>query len=118
MQRDLKAWLWDVQSAAADIQRFVIGLDLAAYASSELVHSAVERKFEIIGEALSQLAKASPETASRIPKLPRIIGFRNRLIHGYAQVNHATVWSAVHESLPALQYAVRALLTELGDGES
>jgi uncharacterized protein with HEPN domain len=39
-------------------EKFVAGLDSAGYASSELIHSAVERKFEVIGEALNQLSKA------------------------------------------------------------
>ena len=47
-----------------------------------LVYSAVERKFAIIGEALSQLAKARPEMAARIPHVPQIVAFRNQLIHG------------------------------------
>jgi uncharacterized protein with HEPN domain len=60
MQRDPRAWLWDAQAAAEAIETFVSGLDAPGYAASELVHSAVERKFEIIGEALNQLAKANP----------------------------------------------------------
>ena len=54
MQRDPRAWLWDVRDAATAIAGFTAGLDSGSYARSELVHSAVERKFEIIGEALLQ----------------------------------------------------------------
>ena len=54
MQRDPRAWLWDVRdAAAASISEFTAGLDANTYARTPLVHSAVERKFEIIGEALS-----------------------------------------------------------------
>jgi uncharacterized protein with HEPN domain len=69
MQRDARAFLWDVQQAADTILRFVAGLDVHTYAETELVHSAVERKFEIIGEALSQLAKLDPVLARRIPDI-------------------------------------------------
>ncbi len=55
-------------------------------AASEVVHSAVERKFEIIGEALSQLSKLDLGLAQRIPNVRDIISFRNVLIHGYAVV--------------------------------
>ena len=82
MQRDPRAWLWDVQEAARSIESFTDGLDPASYAASELVHSAVERKFEIIGEALNQLAKVDPGLGARIPHLPQIVAFRNLLIHG------------------------------------
>lgn len=53
MQRDPRAFLWDAREAALAIQSFTLGIDSAAYADSELVQAAVERKFEVIGEALN-----------------------------------------------------------------
>ncbi len=114
MQRDPRAFLWDIQAAAGAIERFVDGLDARAYASAELVHSAVERKFEIIGEALGQLLKLDPTLAGRIPDVRDIIAFRNLLIHGYAVVEHARVLRIVETSLPGLRASVSALLGELG----
>lgn len=113
MQRDARAWLWDVREAAQAIESFVAGMDAGSYAASELVRSAVERKFEVIGEALNQLSKADPALASRIPHLKQIVAFRNVLIHGYAVVNHETVWGVIEHSLPPLRQAVQAILTEL-----
>src|SRR4051812_643391 len=110
MQRDPRAWLWDVREAAQAIELFVVGMNETAYAQSELVHSAVERKFEVIGEALNQLSKADPSLAARVPNLPQIVAFRNQLIHGYALVDHITVWGVIQESLPALLAAVSTLL--------
>jgi uncharacterized protein with HEPN domain len=71
MQRDPRAWLWDVREAAAAIKQFTAGLDADSYAHTPLVYSAVERKFEIIGEALNQLDKAQAELAARIPTCRR-----------------------------------------------
>lgn len=113
MQRDPRAWLWDVREAAQAIESFVASMDETGYAQSELVHSAVERKFEVIGEALNQLSKASPDLAARVPHLPQIVAFRNQLIHGYALVDHVTVWGVIRHSLPSLREAVSALLQEL-----
>jgi uncharacterized protein with HEPN domain len=56
MQRDPRAFLWDVREAARSIQSFTVGLDAATYTGNELVQAAVERKFEVIGEAHNQLA--------------------------------------------------------------
>jgi uncharacterized protein with HEPN domain len=113
MQRDPRAWLWDVREAAQAIEVFVSGMDATGYAQSELVHSAVERKFEVIGEALNQLSKAYPALAARVPHLPQIVAFRNQLIHGYALVDHATVWGVIEHSVPQLRAAVAELLNEL-----
>ena len=57
MRRDPRAFLWDVREAALAIQSFMVGMDAAAFATNEMAQSATERKFEIIGEALNQLAK-------------------------------------------------------------
>lgn len=78
------------------------------------MYSAVERKFEIIGEALGQLAKANPDLAACIPHLSQIVAFRNQLIHGYARVDHSTVWEVIEQFLPQLKTVVGELLQELG----
>ncbi len=114
MERDPRSYLWDVQAAAEDIQSFIKDVDLDGYAENSMLHSAVERKLEIIGEALNQLSKTAPDLASRIPDLPAIVAFRNLLIHGYAIVDHRRVWGTLNESLPSLRITVTALLEELG----
>lgn len=113
MQRDPRAWLWDVREAALAIERFITGMDAQTYAQSELVHSAVERKFEVIGEALNQLSKTNPALGARVPHIAQVVAFRNQLIHGYALIDHATVWGVIRDSLPALLQAVAILLKEL-----
>ena len=110
MQRDPRAFLWDVRESALAIQSFVAGMNMAAYADNAMAQAAVERKFEIIGEALNQLAKFDAATAARIPDLAQIIAFRNQLIHGYATVNVSTVWNIAQNALPPLLDAVQALL--------
>lgn len=117
MERDARAYLWDVQPAADTIGRFIGGLDEVGYTGNALVRSAVERQFEIIGEALNRLAKTDPNLARRVPHLRDIIGFRNVLVHGYATIEHARVWRIAETQLPALHDAVSALLAELGPPE-
>jgi uncharacterized protein with HEPN domain len=114
MERDPRAYLWDVQQAAEAIGQFVAGLDAAGYAKNALVRAAVERQFEIIGEALNRLLKIAPDLARKVPHLREIIGFRNVLIHGYAVIDHARVWRIAETLLPGLHETVSALLAELG----
>jgi uncharacterized protein with HEPN domain len=82
-----------------------------------MLRSAVERQFEIIGEALNQALVLDPSLALRISGAPRIIVFRNRLIHGYATVSDEVVWRVVEGSLPLLQREVQTLLAEAGSVE-
>ena len=60
-----------------------------------MLRAAVEREFEIIGEAMAQLAQLDPVLAARISGYQRIIAFRNVLIHGYADVDDRLVWDIV-----------------------
>jgi uncharacterized protein with HEPN domain len=113
MRRDPRAHLWDAVAALDSISAFVHGRSLADYESDELLRSAVERKFEIVGEALNQLSKVDGDLAARVPGLRQIVGFRNILIHGYAHVDDALVWQAV-EGAPELRDVLAALLHELG----
>jgi len=92
MRRSPRAYLWDVQEATGAILEFIHGRELQDYLADRQLRSAVERQFEILGEALSQLSKIAPELARRIPDLPQIVAFRNLLIHGYATVDHPMVW--------------------------
>ena len=114
MRREPRAYLWDVREAADAILEFTLGLRLDDYLADRMLRSAVERQFEIIGEALNQLAKVAPEIATRIPDLSQIVAFRNLLIHGYATVDHPTVWETLQSQVPALRNCVAKLLDEYG----
>ncbi len=72
----------------------------------------MERQFEVIGEALTQLARVNQPLAKRISDHRRIIGFRNPLIRGYAEVDDRMVWDIVHTELPDLLNGTSALLEE------
>jgi len=67
MRRRPEAFLWDIREAAARIREFVGDLDLAGFSRSTLVQAAVERQFEIIGEALNQLRGSHRKPLSRFP---------------------------------------------------
>ena len=58
MQRDARAFLWDVRRSADAIARYIDHRDRDGYLADDMLRSAVERQFEIIGEALNQLSQA------------------------------------------------------------
>ncbi|MFY9316344.1 MAG: HepT-like ribonuclease domain-containing protein [Burkholderiales bacterium] len=114
MQLEAKKYLLDISAAAELIASFTAGKDYAAYAADPLLRSAVERQFEIAGEALRRLAEIAPDLAARIPEFRRVIAFRNVLIHGYAVVDHRLVWGVVEGKLPDLKSSVKDLLSSAG----
>ena len=77
-----------------------------------MLRAAVERQFEIIGEALAQLLKLDEKLAERLSDHRRIIAFRNILIHGYADVDDRLVWDVATTKLSVLRREVDALLSE------
>ena len=116
MDHDPRAYLWDAKKSAEAIAEFVSGRTFDDYAADfDGSRSAVERQFEIIGEALRQLEKAAPNVALRLPERSQAIALRNILIHGYDSIDNGIVWRTIHESLPALRARVAALLDEMGN---
>jgi uncharacterized protein with HEPN domain len=112
MQRDLEAYLWDISHSTDQIQRFVAGLTFEQYLADELVQSGVERKFEIIGEAIKQANQLFPGRLDSLPSLSNYARFRDRLAHGYFAIKQQMVWDAIQDDLPPLQKAVAQLMSE------
>jgi uncharacterized protein with HEPN domain len=110
MQLESKACLEDVLQAAELILQFTVGKDIAKYESDILLRSAVERQFEIIGEAINRLRRIESTMIDTIPHALRIIAFRNILIHGYDVVENAIVWDVIQNNLTPLLNQVRQLI--------
>ena len=91
MQRETRKLLFDIQEAGQAIQRFVRGKSFTVYEADDMLRSAVERKFEIIGEALNRLRDVDEETLEQITDYRKIIGSRNVLAHGYDAVSDEIV---------------------------
>ena len=113
MKHDPRVLLAGIERAGEKIERFTQNMDFVAYLDDERTQNAVERNFEIIGEALNRLHKISPELVERIPDAREIIGFRNYLIHDYDNLDLDTVWDSIVHGLPELRSTVQELLTEL-----
>lgn len=110
MQPDAKAALFDMQHAAIGIGLFVAGKTYEDFTSDLMLRSAVERQFEIIGEAMTRLRKIGPELLQMFTEHEGIIGFRNVLIHGYDAVNSEITWRIIQDKLPILVRELEAVL--------
>ncbi|MDP2327729.1 MAG: DUF86 domain-containing protein [Dehalococcoidia bacterium] len=112
MRLESRKYLHDIVQAVELLTRFTSGKSISDYESDPMLRSATERQFEVIGEALAQLARTEARLADQVTDYRRIIAFRNILIHGYAQVDHRLVWDIVESKLPVLRAEVTALLAE------
>ena len=98
MSRD-KTYLADILYPAQAIRRFVNGVAKEEFLANEEKHEAVNRKFEIIGEAARRL---SPEARQEFPDIPwkLLTAMRNILIHEYFGIDVEIIWDIVQNSCP------------------
>lgn len=92
------------------IRDFTDGRSLEDVEDDVLLRSALERQFLIVGEALTQIRRLSPEMAEQIPDLHRIVGFRNHRAHGYFDIDPEITWAAAEHEAPKLLTALKGLL--------
>ncbi|MFH1197633.1 MAG: HepT-like ribonuclease domain-containing protein [bacterium] len=95
--------------AAEEALSFVKGINKEIFSFRRELILSVIKDIEIIGEAAS---KISDQTKSNFTKIPwkDIIGMRNRLIHGYFEVDINLVWNTVKNNLPALLKELREIV--------
>jgi uncharacterized protein with HEPN domain len=114
MRPEVAKRLVDAHAACVAVASFTAAQTFASFSASALVRSAVERQFEIIGESLGRAARDEPGIEMAVPELPRIVGLRNRLIHGYDSVDDEILWDLVQNKISPLRSTLEALLAEGG----
>jgi uncharacterized protein with HEPN domain len=114
---DARSHLADILDSIVLIERFVDGMDLAAYKQDEKTQSAVERKMLIISEAAIRLKDSADSLCPGVP-WREIRGIGNWLRHQYDRVEVETVWNTIQDDLPPLKAAVQLALSssELSSG--
>ncbi len=110
MDDELKKYLFDIKDSVESINQYLNNnLDFNNYRSNKMLRRAVEREYEIIGEALSRIIKIAPDTTD-ISSIRQIIGMRNRVIHGYDKIDDEIVWGITIKHLPVLKIEIENLL--------
>ena len=108
MPRDLEA-LQDMAIAAKKIRRFVEGVTSAQFMANEEKQSAVYGQLIVLGEAANRV---TPEGQAALAHIPwrQIIGTRNRIVHGYDDIDWDIVWNIATIELPILLSNLRSYL--------
>ena len=108
MTERAKKFLSDILMAIEAIESFLDSdTSFDAYHNDAKTKSAVERQLSIIGEAVNQYHKE--EGVNELTYVTQIVGFRNRLIHAYDNLDDTIVWVILKKYLPTLKRGSRKL---------
>lgn len=108
MRRE-ELYLRDIVEAASHVADFIAGLEFSSFQESELVRSAVVQKLAVIGEAAARISDELKARHSEIP-WPRIVAFRNILVHAYFGIDWPVVWLAATKQATELRDQVASIL--------
>jgi uncharacterized protein with HEPN domain len=109
MSDEVNKLLTDILNSIQLIEDYTKDVKLfEKYISDRKLKDSVERRIEIIGEAMSAILKIEPGIA--ITNSRKIVNTRNKLIHGYDEVEDVVVWEVVKRYLPVLKMEVEKLL--------
>jgi uncharacterized protein with HEPN domain len=108
-EREISFLLADIHTSITNILEFTKGMTFEMYESDIRTKHAVERNFEIIGEAASRVPDEYKSVYSGIEW--RILkDFRNFIIHEYFGINDQIVWDTIQFRLPELLVSFSKLL--------
>lgn len=111
--RDI-ASVWDMAQSIQRIQSFTSTLTFDEYLIDVRTISAVERQFEILGEAARRISNEFRQAHPAID-WQRIVGLRNIVAHRYDEVRQDILWTIIHSELAPLLVQLEALLPPLPD---
>lgn len=111
-KEEVLAYLQDILDAIMDVEQFFVDYPrrFDVFEKDYLRRSAVERKAEIMGEAMNRIKKADPSLV--IPNARAIIDTRNRIIHAYDNVQPEFLWGLVIRHMPELKKDIELILAE------
>ncbi len=109
MKDELKRYLEDVLHSILKIEAFKVSTpSFQQYESNDLVKSAVQWQLSVIGEALNNALRMEPGLS--ITNARKVVDMRNKLIHGYDEVEDTVVWNVIIKYIPLLKSEIEQLL--------
>jgi len=102
MKNRIKKLLFDILTAIDNIDRYIgENKRFENYENSPMLQDAVERNLEIIGEAMNNLLML--DSSIKITNSRRIVDARNKIIHGYDEIENSQIWGIIINHLPVLK---------------
>ncbi|MCY1461201.1 hypothetical protein D9M71_788300 [compost metagenome] len=113
----LADYLGHMQQAAMDACGFIEGLDKVEFQEDKRTQQAVIRSLIIIGEAATKVMDGYAEFIQAHAQVPwrSMRGMRNRIAHGYFDINLDLVWETVKTALPELLTQLPTVIQDAED---
>jgi len=109
MDNEIKKYLYDIKESIESIENYLGKKRVfSVYMADKMLRRAIEREFEIIGEAMKRIDKIEPQI--KISSKRQIISMRNRVIHGYDKIDNEIIWGTIVRHLPNLKKEVNKLM--------
>ena len=112
MRRDFLVYLDDILDAMGKAEMFVAGMRYEQFEDDLRTIYAVTRALEIVGEATRRLPASFREQYPHVP-WQDMAGMRDKIIHGYDNVNLRIVWDVVKRDIPEVRPLIKQILTDL-----
>ena len=109
MGNEIKKYLLDIEESICSIENYLGDKrNFDIYQDNKMLRRAIEREFEIIGEAMSRIDKI--DSTINIASKKQIISLRNRVIHGYDKIDDEIIWGTIVRHLPILKKEITNLI--------
>ena len=110
-RRDDRVSLADMLIYAKEAVALSSGTSLDDLVEDRVMQLALQKLVEIVSEAANRVSEETQQKHPAIP-WPQIIGLRNRLVHGYDDVNLDILWKIIQNDLPPLIEQLEAIVDE------
>ncbi|WP_304668216.1 HepT-like ribonuclease domain-containing protein [Neisseria polysaccharea] len=119
MQKELSVYLKQILQAAQYIRLYTDKMDYGQFSADTKTVQAVVFNLFLIGENATHILKSYPEFAEETKYLNWIgmRGMRNRIAHGYFEMNLSVVWETVLNAIPPMSADILNLLEQLSIDE-
>jgi uncharacterized protein with HEPN domain len=112
--RRLPDYLDHMRQAIADAQSFTEGMAQPDFEHDKRTQQAVVMSLIVLGEAATKVMDQHPKFAGQHPEIAwrSMRGMRNRIAHGYFDIDLAVVWDTLQTALPTLKAQLNSVKTE------
>lgn len=113
--RRVAEWLSDIVRWGEKLERYLRGMSIGEFVGNEMAVDAASKCVEVIGEAANRILREAPDLQARYPSLRLREAYlaRNRLSHGYFDVDRELLWHMANKSVPELVVAVKQVTFEM-----